>query len=114
MKNLILTLLLVLGLAPMCLAQDDFSATALRLGGGFGEQAEAVESHGPGIKNHSLDIEDDKDQGKHVVTNIKLNPGTPDGLHPGLIGELALPLAALGGEQLVRDQSQHRDGSGNQ
>ncbi|MCX7368324.1 MAG: hypothetical protein NTX90_05365 [Alphaproteobacteria bacterium] len=46
MKNLILTLLLVLGLAPMCLAQDDFSATALRLGGGFGEQAEAVEKLG--------------------------------------------------------------------
>ena len=46
MKNLILTLLLVLGLAPVCLAQDDFSATALRLGGGFGEQAEAVEKLG--------------------------------------------------------------------
>ena len=46
MKNLILTLLLVLGLVPVCLAQDDFSATALRLGGGFGEQAEAVEKLG--------------------------------------------------------------------
>ncbi|NBS44408.1 MAG: hypothetical protein EBT34_11875, partial [Acetobacteraceae bacterium] len=46
MKRLILTLLLVLGLAPICFAQDEFNATALRLGGSFGEQAEAVEKLG--------------------------------------------------------------------
>jgi urea transport system permease protein len=46
MKRLILSLLLVLGLAPICFAQDEFNATALRLGGSFGEQAEAVEKLG--------------------------------------------------------------------
>lgn len=46
MKRLILSLLLVLGLMPMAWAQNDFSATALRLGGSFGEQAEAVEKLG--------------------------------------------------------------------
>ena len=46
MKNLFLTLLLMLGLVPMAWAQDEFGATALRLGGSFGEQAEAVEKLG--------------------------------------------------------------------
>jgi hypothetical protein len=46
-----------------------------------GQQTEAVESHGPGIKKHGLDIEDDEDQREHVVADIELNPSPTNRLH---------------------------------
>ncbi len=61
----------------------------------------------PGVEKDRLHVEDDEDEGEHIVTDVELDPGTADGFHARFVGGASLGASAGGAQQFGYYQGKH-------
>jgi len=59
-----------------------------------------VEGDGPGIEENCLYVKDDEDEGKHIIADVELNPGSADGFDSRFVGGAPVEGPAFGPQQL--------------
>ena len=67
-----------------------------------------VESNRPRVEEDCLYVEDDEDQGEHIISDVELNPRSADRLDARFVGSPSVVGTTFGPQHLRRREGEDR------